>query len=101
MRDLLLWRLLQSPLRDPGEAHSLLVELADRPFAERVPFLGFLPLAHADASVRSGAVSALAGCTGRPALQKMVLALNDPDESVRLAAVEALRTSLRGGDWAR
>jgi hypothetical protein len=101
MRDLHLWRLLQSPLRDPGEAASLLEELGALPLAERVPFLGFLPLAHGDASVRRAAVGALAGCTGRPALQKMALALGDADESVRLAAVEALRDSLLGGDWAR
>jgi hypothetical protein len=101
MRDLHLWRLLQSRTLDPAEVTPLLTQLAELPLGQRVPFLGLLPLGHSDASLRKAAISVLAGCTGRPALQKLVLALNDAEAEVRLAAVEGLRQSLLGGDWLR
>src|SRR5207248_799560 len=65
--------------------------------------LGLLPplLAHPDAALRAAALAPLAGAAGRPALQRVVHALNDPEREVRVAAVEALRTSVNGGDWAR
>ena len=103
MRDLHLWRLLQSRTLDPAATAPLLTELAGLPLDERIPFLGLLPpaLIHADAPLRQAAVRVLGGALGRPALQKMVSALNDADEDVRRAAVEALRRSLLGGDWQR
>src|SRR5260370_220951 len=103
MRDLHLWRLLQSRNLDPAEATPLLTGLADLPLAERIPFLGLLPpaLMHADPGLRKAAVGVLGGCLGRPGLQKMVIALNDADEEVRRTAVESLRQSLLGGDWQR
>src|SRR4051794_41220356 len=102
MRDLHLWRLLQSPALDPAEAAPLLRELAELPLQQRAAFLGLLPplLAHPDAALRAAALRPLAGATGRPALQRLVHALNDADREVRFAAVEALRDSVNGRDWA-
>ena len=103
MRDLHLWRLLQRPTPDPAEVAPLLADLADLPLAERAPFFGLLqrPLEHADAGLRRAALRALGGATGRPAIQRFVHALGDADESVRQAAVAALRLSVADSDWAR
>src|SRR5262249_31955692 len=51
--------------------------------------------------LRAAALRPLAGAAGRPALQRIGHALNDPERQVRLAAVEALRESVNGRDWAR
>jgi hypothetical protein len=103
MRDLHLFRLLQAPTLDPDEVVPLLDALGDWPLVDRVAYLGLMPaaLGHADPAVRIAALIVLVGATGRPALQRIVLALNDPDLGVRLAAVEALRGSVHGHDWAR
>src|SRR5206468_12790683 len=102
VRDLHLWRLLQAPTPDPAEAAPLLRELAELPLQQRAAFLGLLPplLAHPDAALRAAALRPLAGATGRPALQRIGHALNDPAGVVRLAAVAALRESGNGSDWA-
>src|SRR4051794_34996623 len=104
MRDLHLWRLLLSrEPASPEELAPLLEALAGQPLNERMPFLGLLgpALADADPRLRRAAVTFLAGARGRPAIQKIVAAFNDADESVKLAAVEALRVSLAGGDFSR
>src|SRR5262249_16994184 len=103
MRDLHLWRLLRSKSLDSPEQAGLLGELAGLPLPERIPFLGLLApaLQHPDPGLRRAARGALAGAGGRPALQRLVGALGDGDESVRLAAIDALRRSVEGHDWAR
>lgn len=103
MRDLHLWRLLQSGTLDPAELTPLLTELAELSLAERVPFQGLLGpvLAHPDAELRRLGLRALAGVAGRLGLQRLVQALGDAEETVRREAVEGLRQSVLGKDWAR
>jgi hypothetical protein len=103
MRELHLWRLLRDRIFDPAEIIPLLKELAGRPLAQRMPFLGLLPsaLEHADPAVRAAAVPVLAGARGRLALHQAIAALHDNDQAVRLAAVDALHECVRGDDTAR
>lgn len=103
MRDLHLWRLLQSTAPESAEVGPLLSALAELPLQQRAAFLGLLPplLAHPDPALRAAALRPLAGAAGRPALQRLVHALGDPAREVRLAAVEALRQCVEGRDWAR
>src|SRR5256885_736915 len=63
MRDLSLWRLLQSPALDPAEVAPLLRQLAGLPLQQRAAFLGLLPplLAHPDAALRAAALAPPAG----------------------------------------
>lgn len=91
MNDLALWRRLCDGTADAAALRAL----GELPPAERVSYLGLvLPLlGHDDAAVRAGAVAALAGAAGLPALRALVAALNDVAEEVRRAAVEALRVS--------
>ncbi len=99
MHDLAFWRSLRHRKIDTADLVAKLREAAEWPELERLPFLGFLPplFAHADPGVRAAAVACLAGCVGCAAFELMVAALNDPDADVRLAAVEALRTSAMSG----
>lgn len=99
MRDLAFWRSLRHRKIDTADLVANLLEAAEWPVSERLPFLGFLPplFAHAEPGVRAAAVACLAGCTGCAAFEHMVAALQDPDAGVRLAAVEALRTSTTRG----
>ena len=103
MRDLEFWRSLRH--RKPDEATLLrdLTELNALPLQERLPFLGFLqPLIHhSNDLVRCAAVRCLDGCLGIPAYETLVKLLNDDSSGVRHAAVESLRASLLGNDWAR
>lgn len=103
MRDLEFWRSLRHRQTDLATLAANLREMAEWPLQERLPFLGFFaPLfAHADPAIRAAALSCLTGCYGTPAYELLVGSLNDPETSVREAAVEALRGSLAGGDWAR
>jgi hypothetical protein len=103
MQDLLLWRTLRRRRFASTEVLSLLRELAQASFLERLPFFGLLPpaLTHIDPEVRAAAVSVLRGAKGRLALQRLVAALHDPELPVRLAAVESLREALQDGDWPR
>lgn len=103
MRDLHLWRLLRARSFEPTVIIPLLKELAGRPLAERLPFLGLLPpaLQHTNAAVRAAAVPVLAGARGRLALHHAIAALQDDDPAVRLAAVDALHECVRGDDTAR
>ncbi len=103
MRDLYLWRLLQEPNFPPGEVVALLQQLAELSLLDRLAYLGLMPglAQHADPAVRAAALGVLAGATGRPALQRIVLGLGDAEPAVRRSAVEALRASVLGQDWAR
>ena len=103
MLDLAFWRSLRHRRMDDADLAAHLREMAEWPVLERLPFLGFLPplFNHPQASIRAAALSCLSGCTGIAAYEHLVAALQDSEESVRLTAVEALRTSLAGNDWAR
>jgi hypothetical protein len=97
MRDLLLYRLLQSSPLDAGALLPHLRELPAQPLHERAAFLGWLgpALSHEDPEVRRAAVASFAGAWGQGAWAALVEGLNDPEEAVRLAALEALRDSCR------
>jgi Mg-chelatase subunit ChlD len=103
MNDLAFWRSLRHRRVDDAELVAGLREVAAWPVQERLPFLGFLPplVSHPAAGVRAAALGCLGGCFGATAYEHLVAALNDPEEEVRQAAVEALRTSLTGADVAR
>src|SRR6516165_2739224 len=103
MSDVALWALLRQPRPPADDLATLLTEMAGRPAAERAPFFGLLsgPLRHADPAVRAAAQSLLAGARGLPGLQAIVQGLSDPVETVRSAAVEALRAALMDGDAPR
>ena len=103
MRDLEFWRSLRHRKIDDVDLSAKLREVARWPVQERLPFLGFMPplFRHADAAVRAAALGCLAGCVGPSAYEHLVAALQDAEASVRVAAVEALRDSLFGGDGSR
>ncbi|MCA9070033.1 MAG: HEAT repeat domain-containing protein, partial [Planctomycetaceae bacterium] len=95
MRDLELWRLLQS---EPVDADGLLPYLQELNACElpiRLPFLGPVSecLDHEDPRLRQAAIQCLAGAAGSTAFRGLVRALGDTEEEVRLTAVEALRKS--------
>lgn len=89
---------LHQQLRE-GRLDESLVEplsaLAMRTVERRVAFLGFLEpcLTHESAELRAVALQCLAGCRGPRAIRSMVAALDDPVETVRFAAVDALAES--------
>src|SRR4051812_24159450 len=93
MYDLLLWRLLHQEPLDPVRVTPLLCELRHYSVPQRLPYLGLLPrcLEHSDPSLRTAALHCLAGVTGVVGYRHLVTALRDPEESVRLTAVVALR----------
>ncbi len=103
MRDLLLYRLLRATPLDADAVLPLLRELPSLPVQERAAFLGYLrtALTHADPEIRRAAAAALAGASGHSAWVGITDALRDPEEAVRLAALEALRESCRhdGPRW--
>jgi hypothetical protein len=103
MNDLEFWRSLRHRGFEGAELIAGLREVAEWPVQERLPFLGFLPslCSHPDAGVRSAALGCLGGCFGTTAYEHLVTGLDDPEEEVRQAAVEALRTTLTGADVAR
>jgi hypothetical protein len=89
MRDLDLWN---------GDASPAAVRtLATWSLPRRVPYLGRLLalVEHADAELRAAALEALAGCRGVTGVRAMVKALDDPDATVRAAALGALRITGR------
>jgi Mg-chelatase subunit ChlD len=98
MKDLRLFRLLREGALDADDARPLLEELAALPLEQRFPFLGVLGAAldHADEAIAVVALRALAGADGPRAWKRLVGALSDPREAVKLAAVEALRESCAG-----
>ena len=95
VKDVLLFRLLRAPEPAVAELRPLMEELSRLRPGERFPFLGLLPrlLEGSDPELRRLALGALGGATGRPAVERMVSALGDPDREVKLAAVEALRAT--------
>jgi hypothetical protein len=103
MTDFRLWQLLRAGHFTGEEIIPLLRDLAGWPLGERWPFLGLLfpALTHHVPAVRAAALGALGGAKGRLGLQRLAAGLNDPEPSVRRAAVEGLRESVTGDDWAR
>src|SRR5262249_4117672 len=95
MQDLLLWRLLLAPTFQVEAGTPLVEPLADLPLYQRPPFLGLLPrlLKPPDMRLRAAAVLALREASGPLAFRQILAALDDPEPSVRRAAVEALRKS--------
>lgn len=93
MRDLELSRKIDSGVVSPAE----LSPLAVTPVGGRGAFLGRLvTLAeHADAELRTAALACLAGARGMRAVRAIVARLDDHDEAVRMAAVDALRVTAR------
>ncbi len=93
MRDLELWRHLAAGNADPAE----LARLAAWPVARRAPYVGAIaPLAeHADPAMRTAAIAALAGVHGATGVRAIARALDDEHDTVRAAAVEALRATAR------
>jgi hypothetical protein len=94
MRDLDLWRRLESGEDDP-EIAVLLRELAALPMIQRAAFFGFVDrlLRAPRPDVRAAAVALLAGARGVTGIARIVDALDDDDPSVREAAVASLRAS--------
>ena len=91
MRDVQLWwRLHDAPGPDQVEE---LGQLAELPLRDRSPFIGLVAplLTHEDVGLRRAAVRVLSGARGVVGMRALVDALSDPEESVRLAAVESLR----------
>lgn len=91
MRDVQLWwRLHDAPGPDQVEE---LEQLAELPLRDRSPFIGLIAplLSQEHVGLRRAAVRALSGARGVVGIRALVDALSDPEESVRLAAVESLR----------
>src|SRR5258706_10456949 len=93
MRDLDIWGRLHAGTATPADLDAI----ARLTFAHRGPFMpAVLPLADAgDPALRAAALDVLAGCRGVPALRAIVGRLGDEDESVRTAAITALRSTAR------
>ena len=102
MNDLALWQRLRSRQPDDNLVADL-NEMAGWPARERLPFLGLLLpfFRHSDSAVRRATVRCLNTCFGISAYETVIGALDDEEPSVREAAVETLRTTVTGGDWAR
>lgn len=93
MRDLELWRKIER-----GDASATeIAALASWTLAQRAAHLGLVaPLAtHADPEIRIAAFGALAGARGVPGVRTLVAGLDDPDERVWRAALDALRATAR------
>ncbi|MGE3761956.1 MAG: hypothetical protein AB7L94_06880 [Kofleriaceae bacterium] len=93
MRDLELSRRIDDGIVTPDD----LAPLAMTPLGGRGVFLGRLAAlaAHEDAALRTAALACLAGARGMRAVRAIVARLDDADESVRAAAVDALRVTAR------
>ena len=93
MRDLELWRRVEA-----GEASATdVAAITGWSLAQRAAHLGLIaPLvAHADPAMRTAAFGALAGVRGVPGVRALVAGLDDPDEAVWRAALDALRATSR------
>lgn len=95
MRDVQLWWRLQDEL--DAELLPELEQLAELPLRKRGPFFGLMSplLSHADARLRRAAIRVLSGTRGMAGVRAVTGALDDPELSVRLAAVEALRATAK------
>ena len=93
MRDLELSRKIDAGTVSADE----LAPLAVTPVAGRGAFLARLVVLaeHEDAELRKAALACLAGARGMRAVRAVVARLDDADESVRIAAVDALRVTAR------
>ncbi len=93
MRDLDLWRRLDSGAVTPAD----LAGLAALPLGRRCAYVGaaLRLTAHPDAAMRAAALAVLAGSRGVEGVRTIVAALDDADERVRGAALEALRETAR------
>src|SRR5690349_6140126 len=93
MSDLAIYRRLAA-----GEVTGVdLEEIASWPLARRVAYLGAIePLAlNGKPAIRAAALKALAGARGYEGVKTIVGRLDDAEESVRAAALEAMRTLAR------
>jgi hypothetical protein len=97
VRDLEIWRQLQAGTIAPAD----LAAVARWSLQRRGPYLGaIVPLAaHADPALREAALLALAGVRGVPGLRAIVAGLDDDIESVRAAAMRALRETARAAPY--
>jgi hypothetical protein len=95
MNDLHLWQEMRDPAPDLDEVLPLLEELATFPVNVRLAFLGLVDWCHAhvDARIRAAGVALLGGAQGIPAWKYLVAGLKDPEPSVQMVAVEALKRS--------
>ena len=93
MRDLDLWRRLGAGDVTAAE----LAVVASWPLSRRGPFLAGVValLGHGDAVLRAAAVRVLAGCAVCRACARSSQALDDADDGVRAAALDALRVTAR------
>lgn len=93
MRDLELWRRIASGTATGPEVAAI----AGWSLPQRAAQLGLLaPLAlHADPAMRVAAFRVLAGVRGVPGVRALVAGLDDPDEAVWRAALDALRVTAR------
>jgi len=101
VNDLLLWRALGGPEPLPDELVPLLEELAARPAAARMPFIGRLLRAARDErpGVRVAALAGLAGHDGAEAIRAVVRGLDDAEPGVAATAVESLRATSAADAW--
>src|SRR5688572_20300424 len=97
MRDLTTLQALRSGDWELPELPALLGQLAALPLKQRVPQLGALEAALGcpSAAVRTAALRALSGANGRLTFRLLLRALDDEDEGVRRAAVQAFAESAR------
>jgi HEAT repeat protein len=93
MRDLDIWRRLESGAATPAD----LAALAALPLGRRCAYVGagLRLVTHADPRIRTAALGVLAGSRGFEGVRALVAALDDDDESVRSAALDALRETAR------
>ncbi|MFN0252633.1 MAG: hypothetical protein ACKV2T_37500 [Kofleriaceae bacterium] len=93
MRDLELSRRIDTGVVTPDD----LAALAATPLAGRGMFLARLAklAEHEDAALRKATLACLGGARGMRAVRAIVARLDDDDEGVRMAAVDALRTTTR------
>src|SRR5258706_15659881 len=93
MRDLDLWRRLGIAAVAPAD----LLAIAGWSLARRAPYVGGIVrlVDHDDVAIRAAALRVLAGVRGVPGVRAIVAGLADPEESVREAALHALRETAR------
>jgi hypothetical protein len=95
MKDTQLWRELKKESPDCSLLLEQLPLLAHQPFEARFPFFSrlFCWASHDNPGIRAGVILCLSGCIGYKGFNLLVQALNDADDAVQSAAVEALWAS--------
>ncbi len=93
MHDIDIWRRLESGVATPAD----LAEVAALPLGRRCAYVGagLRLVAHAEPLIRAAALGVLAGSRGFEGVRAIVAALDDKDETVRIAALAALRETSR------